>query len=119
MGLGDNVFAWRKKPVQLTELPALIYRDLVEAKEIGWGYYENKLPIEIEIYGITPEQIRQCIADVEKAIFTDDTWGGLAMYSEFNIDEMTIEQKENIFVATRIILTITFRTVYGNPYAVG
>ena len=116
MGLGDNVFAWRTTPIQSSEIPGLVYRDRTETKEFGWGYCENKTPIEIEIYASTIEEIRGYIADLEKAVFTDDTWGNLAMYSDLNVNEVVIEQKENIFVASQIILTVTYRTVFGNPY---
>lgn len=119
MPLKDNIFAWKTTPIQSSEIPCLIYRDRTGTMEFGWGYCENKASVEIEIYADTPDEIRGYIADLEKAIFTDDTWGNLAMYSELNTNEMAIEQKENIFVATQILLTVTYRTVFGDPYTKG
>jgi hypothetical protein len=119
MNLGSNVFAWRTTPIQSSEIPALVYRDRTETREPGWGYFQNKLPIEIEIYAHTPAEIRECIADLEKTIYTDDTWGSLALCSDMDINEMEIEQKEDMFVGTRILLTVTYRTVFGDPYTKG
>lgn len=119
MGLGDNVFAWRTTPLQATELPAIVYRDRVETKEPGWGVNDYKLAIELEIYGNTVAEIRGCLAALEAAIFVDDTFGGLAIQSELNVNEMEIEQKEDIFVGSKILLIVNYRTVSGDPYTVG
>jgi len=119
MALGDNIFAWRKTPLQASELPALVYRDRTEMKEPGWGIYENKLIIDVEIYTNTVAEIRECIADLEVAILKDETWGDLALYSELDVNEMEIEQKENIFVASKIIMIVEYRTVRGDPYTQG
>ena len=119
MALGDNIFAWRKTPLQASELPALVYRDRTETKEPGWGIYENKLSLEIEIYANTAAEIRECIADLEVAIFNDETWGGLALITDLDSNDMEIEQKEDIFVASKIILNISYRTVIGDPYTEG
>lgn len=119
MALGDNIFVWRKTPLQASEIPALVYRDRIEIKEPGWGSVDNKLQIEIEIYANTSAEIRECIADLEVTVFSDDTWGELAIFSELDINEMEIEQKEDIFVASRIILNVHYRTVIGDPYTKG
>jgi hypothetical protein len=119
MALGDNIFAWRKTPLQASELPALVYRDRTETKEPGWGIYENKLSMEIEIFANTAAEIRECIADLEVAIFNDETWGGLALTSELETNDMEIEHKEDIFVASKIILNVHYRTIFGDPYTKG
>lgn len=116
MALGDHVYPWRDTPIQLTELPALVYRDKIETKQPRWGICDNRLEIEIEISGSTPAEIRACLADLEKVVETDERWGGLALYSEFDINEMEIEQKENMFVASKVILVVVYRTVFGDPY---
>jgi len=119
MALGDNIFAWCKTPLQASELPALVYRDRTETKEPGWGIYENKLSIEIEIFGNTVDEVRACLADLETAIFSDDTWGGLALITDLDSNDMEIEQKEDIFVASKIILNVLYRTVIGDPFTEG
>lgn len=114
-----NVYPWRdtnRAPIGSSELPALLYRDRTESKTEGAGIFENVLPIEIEIYGSTPAQIRECIAELEKKVLTDPTWGGLALWTELDTNEMEIQQKENIFVASKIIMAVQYRTVWGDPY---
>jgi hypothetical protein len=118
MNLGSNVFAWRSTPIQKSELPALVYRDRIQTKsEEIWGYYLNEMQLEIEIYAESPAQIRECLADIEKSIYTDTTWGNLALISTLLTDEVQIEQKEDIFVATQIILIVQYLTIMGDPYS--
>jgi len=119
MNLGSNVFAWRTTPIQSSEIPALVYRDRTETKEPGWGIYENKLSLEIEIYANTAAEIRECIADLEVAIFNDETWGGLALITDLDSNDTEIEQKEDIFVASKIMMTVEYRTILGDPYTQG
>ena len=80
------------------------------------GICENVMPVEIEIYGSTPEEIRECLAELEKAVESDPRWGGLALLTELDINEMEIEQNENIFCASRIVMRVQYRTLRGNPY---
>lgn len=114
-----NVYAWRSTPIEVSELPALVYRDRTESKAEGCGIFENSLSIEIEIYGTTPDQIRECIAELEKAINADKTWGGFALHTKLETSEMMVAQKENIFTATNIVMTVFYLTVIGDPYTKG
>lgn len=114
--LGNHVFAWRDTPLEATDLPGLIYKDTTEQREPGAGIYDLILSIEIELFSTSAAGIRNCLADLEKAIFTDESWGELALNSEIETDEMAIEQKENTFCASKIILAVEYRTVRGDPY---
>ncbi len=114
--LGSNVFAWRSEPLQESELPALIYRDRTEARMLGCGIYDLSLGVEIELFSSSAAGVRSLLVDLEKGIFTDETWGGLALTSEIEMNEMEIEQKENIFCASKIIMAVEYRTVRGDPY---
>ncbi len=111
-----NTFEWRATPLQPTEIPAFVYRDRTETRTPGMGISENALIVEIEIYGVSPAQIRELLAKLEQAVEADPTWGGLAIDSELNSNAMQIEQKENIFCASQIAMTVEYRTVRGDPF---
>jgi len=115
---GQNVFAWRDSALALEELEAILYKDRTEARTPGVGIYEITLPLEIQIIATSPAQVRKILADLEVAVMSDETWGGLALNTEFETDEMEIEQKEYTFVASGIILPIEYRTSRGNPYSI-
>jgi hypothetical protein len=112
--LGSNVFAWRATPFEESELPALNYRDTTESRIPGAGVYDLTLTVFIEVFSTTMTELRQCLADIEKAIFVDETWGDLALNSEIGPEEIQIGQNENIFVASEIALIVEYRTVRGD-----
>jgi len=117
MALKDNIFAWRDTPLQATELPGLIYRDRTETKDfLTFGRNYRRLTLEIEVFGSTADEIREAIADIETVIYNDETWGGLALNTQLNTNEMEIDQKENYFAASRIYMIVNFTTVKNDPY---
>lgn len=117
MNLGNNIFAWRDTPIQLSEMPALVYSDRLENKEsLTFGKNIRKLTIDVVVYAVTTAQIRECIADIEKAVYTDETWGGLALSTEFDANEMEIEQLEKYFAATKISIVVNYTTQMNDPY---
>ena len=84
--IGNNVFDWLGRDLADTELDALIYRDKTnEVIGTEFGAISNRITLEIEIKtksgSMTARQTRMMIADVYKAIGTDETWGGLAMFT--------------------------------------
>lgn len=113
---GQNVFAWRDTALEAAELDAILYRDRTESRTPGVGVYEFTLPVEIQIVSTSASQVRKILADLEVAIFVDESWGEIALNTELETDEMEIEQKETLFVAAGIIMPIEYRTVRGNPY---
>jgi hypothetical protein len=113
-----NIYPWKQTPLAQADLPALIYRDRTASVEDSVsGYFMKRLELEVEIHGTSIAQIRECLAELEDQIYEDETWGGLAIKTDFITDEMVMEQKENIVVATRISIVILYRTVIGNSYA--
>jgi len=113
-----NVYEWKDTSISATDLPALIYRDRQESKEkITFSKDVRKVLLEIEVFGETTAQIRECLAEIETAIYTDETWGGLALSTEIDMNEMEIEHKEDYFCASKISIAITYLTSYNNPYA--
>lgn len=118
--LGSNVFAWRTAAIDESELDALVYRDRLQSRiERASATFENNLSIEIEIFSTSIPQIRKCLADLESAIYVDPSWGGLAIWTDLAEEEMDIEQKENIFTASKVLLMVDFLTIIGDPYTQG
>ena len=111
-----NVFEWRTTPLELSEIPGIIYRDRTESRSPGMGVSENVLSVEIEIYGTSKAQIREILAQLERAVEMDPTWGGLALDSELYSNAMEVIQLANIFCASHIVMTVEYRTVRGDPY---
>ncbi len=120
--LGSNVFEWRATALQESELPGLIYRDIScePVENTASLYQEFFLNIEVEIITVsgstTASQIRKMIADVYKAIGTDDKWGGLALGTFSDGDEMNIEQAEKIIGGATVSFHVHFATVEWDPY---
>jgi hypothetical protein len=120
-----NIFEWRdleRNPFQLSELPAVNFKDVSE--EIGilsWNRDLRVLTVILEIAVVEstdgPAEIRGVMADLEVSINIDRTWGGLALESELMLSEMEIEHLENKVMIARIPLKIQFITAQGNPYS--
>lgn len=113
--MGLNVFEWKSEAFAASEVDGLTYRDRTDPRQVGCGVYDHEMPVEIEIVSTTPAQIRKCLADLEKAIHVDPTWGGLAFGTDLDMDETAIEKKEHVYTASKIIMTVYFRTVIGDP----
>jgi len=113
--MGEHVFGWRTDPFQGSEIDGLTYRDRTEERTAGCGVYDLMMPLEIEMISDSPAGIRKCLADLEKAVFVDETWGGLAWYTELRTNEMAVEKKEELFSASKIILEIEYQTGRGHP----
>ncbi len=121
--LGKNVFAWRSEPLQASELPGLIYRDVsqeVSDDEAAIGQHEYELTVEVEIIAqsgaTTGSQLRKMIADVIKAIGVDITWGALAQRSNPVSDSINFEQAEKVIAGALVTFTIIYRTNQWDAY---
>ena len=118
--LGSNVFAWRRSALEESELDALTYRDAVEGTIDSAGEIEEKnLIINIEIFSTSPAQLRKCLADLEKAVNVDFSWGNLAILTSLKTNEMEVEQKDQVFAASGIAMEVDYLTVRGDPYTKG
>lgn len=113
--LGNHIFEWKTDPFQASDVDGLTYRDPTEQRELGCGVYDLTLPLEIEIASTTPAQIRKCLADLEKAVYVDETWGGLVFDTDIDTSELKVEKKEHLYSASKIVLNIYYRTVIGSP----
>jgi hypothetical protein len=123
--LGANVFEWRTAPFELTDLPGVIWRDISEddsnATTGTIGYHNHDLKIELKISAasgsVTPAEIRKLLADVQRMIGVDPTWGKLALRTSPVSNEIDVEQAEKIIGGITIAIVITYQTKKWNPYA--
>ena len=113
--MGQHIFEWKTDPFQASEVDGLTYNDRTEQREVGCGIYDLTLPLEIEIASTTPAQVRKCLADLEKAIHVDLTWGSLAFGSDLDANEMVVEKKEHVYTGSKITMNIYYRTLIGDP----
>jgi hypothetical protein len=60
--------------------------------------------------------IRKIIADIDKAIGVDHTFGNLALMTERISDEAGVEIDEKKYAGCQIVYAITFRTSGFNDY---
>lgn len=117
--LGSHVSEWRdtdRNPLEATELPGIVYRDAVSGRSVGAGIYDNVLRIEFEIHADSIATIRKALADVERAVFVDESWGGLADGSDMGEGENAkVSHLEDKLFRASDFFEVYFRTVRGNP----
>jgi hypothetical protein len=119
--LGSSVHEWRSTPLDDSELPAVIYRDLEEVVSVTVGKHEHRMLLEIELAlsGATvPATMRKGIADIVKALGVDLTFGGLAEDTEFEGTEaISIIQNERRIAGVILRFIVTYLTNPFDPYA--
>jgi hypothetical protein len=125
--LGLNVYEWRVIDLQEMELPGLIWKDYAvgEAEPAtimgDESLTEQTMDIDINIKvqdgQDTASTIRKAIADVQKAIGTDETWGGLALMTSDNGNETERDQEDRITGNVTMRIGITYHTTRWNAYA--
>jgi len=118
--IGVNVFDWRSESLEESDLPALIYRDISAETTIDtMASFAHKMTLNIlvAVQNSTPmAEIRKIIADIDKAIGVDHTYGNLALMTERISDESGVEIDEKKFAGCQIVYVITFRTSGWNDY---
>lgn len=102
-----------------SQLPAAIIRDLsntvmgAQGVDSPYNVTDHLLRIEIEVIaseGETDEEIREHIADIYKAIGTDETFGGVATKADPVGDEMLITEEDRRIAGARMVITVEYRT---------
>lgn len=113
----SNVKQWRIAPLGNSELPCVVVRDFADEviqESIGGGNslidHDLSVDISLPLSGTVPENFRNEIADIYKAIGTDETWGGLAHFTQQLGDEVVMHQEENKYVSVDIHIKIRYRT---------
>jgi hypothetical protein len=117
--IGQNVH-WFRGRLDPAGLPAIVCRDHQTQEWATAGAWTRTLTIEMELYlapTATPDTImRSALADIEVAVGSDDTWGGLAETTHlFEGERPQIDDYETIIVASGIFLAIEYTTAPWNP----
>jgi hypothetical protein len=115
---GYNVFAWRQEPLQMSELPAIVYSDrLIERREGSIGTFRWVLRITLQCAvaagADTAKEMRKLIEDIIKAIGVgaETRWNNLAQDTVlFTDSEMGIE-REGVTIGEALI---SFDIVYDS-----
>ncbi len=120
--LGSNVTEWRATEWQESELPGCDVRDTGESTEVKGQYHYNTVSIELEAKvqsATAPDVVRDVIADINKAIGTDPSFGGLA-YNVTPVENESIdfEKKDKSFGGVLMKLDISYRIKAFKPYTV-
>jgi hypothetical protein len=118
--IGSNVFDWKANSLEDADLPALIYKDItVETNIDSFASFAHRMTIQVivVVQSSTPmTETRKAMADVDKAIGVDHTFGNLALMTERTGDESGVELEERRFAGCQIVYVITFRTSCWNDY---
>ena len=116
--LGENVHEWRIAPFPINGAAGIVFRDTV-CNTIQAEGHRQSLQIEVDIVarpGQTAADLRTMIADVYSAIGRDIFWGGLAMDTVPESDEIRIEQGEQRIGGASIKFSIVYRTREWDAY---
>jgi hypothetical protein len=120
--IGLHVTWWKESPLAVSDLPGMNLRDSEETRIPGCGIYERSLNIRIEasVSGSdSPKTARLIEADIEKAIFVDNRWGGLASNTEISASGKEAAQKQNKISKVTLSMEILYMTKRGDPYTRG
>lgn len=73
-----------KTHAEVKLFPALFVADAVERREVQTGMYEVQLSVFIYGWVSSPDRrtaVRKLAQDIEKMVYVDETWGGLAEFT--------------------------------------
>ncbi len=118
---GLKVFAWKDFGMDDADLPALVYKDIIDdPDQVTIGNVDNTLLVEVTALAAkgstSDEQIREMIADVIKAVGVDETWGDLAEFTLLPSASMEVEQLEKKIFGAQVDLRIEYQTARFDPF---
>lgn len=119
---GNNVYEFWSIALEDSELPAIIWRDGAEDTELLVSTTQDRrMTVELTLQAVgttAPATLRKVIADVEKAMLVDYTWGGLAIFtSPVDIsDTFDMDHQERRIGVCRARFTVLYRTGYLDSY---
>jgi len=108
-----DVFKERKTQICHEELPALVFMDTgiseAEGSIGGFRWHLNILVWLSAEGGTSNDDIRKMLADVYKAVGSDYTWGGLALYTmQPEGDEIFLDHEGNKITGAQVKLKIVY-----------
>jgi hypothetical protein len=119
---GIQVFRHRIEEISINQLPCVCFWDVGESVGIGGSdTVERTLTVEIEAvtYGHDEDLVNAALdlvrEDLEKAIGSDDQWGGLAETTELSEWRKDFSKKEYMRGSVLMVVTIEFRTQRWDP----
>lgn len=121
--IGNNVYEFWEIPLEETELPGMIWRDGAESADLSVTSVQTrtlKIHLTIQVAGTdSPRQIRKALADIEKAIKVDTTWGVLAIDTRPPevVDTFEMGHEARRIGAARVTFDVIYRTGYLDSYA--
>jgi hypothetical protein len=117
---GQNVYEWLSTDLAVSALPAIAYKDptdsggeiVVIAGPVN-SLREFSLNVDFTLIASGADvrgQILNMIDDLVRAIGVDPTWGGLAISTDFDTNDTTIEQHEETIGSCTVKMSIIYRT---------
>ena len=109
-----SVTAWRCTPFSVVEVPAIAIWD----SEGNFGdapiaHFEHRLVIHLAGYVVGANAAvaaRAMLADMAAAIGSDQTWGGLARWTEISNQQLNAEQAADVVVGCEMNIVVVYRT---------
>jgi hypothetical protein len=116
--IGEHVFEYRTTILEDHELPAINVTDDTEKKSAEFVGNSPSINRDVDVTlemllkdgNMSIVAARRGLADMEKAIAQDITFGALAFYTEFIGSTITKEQNTLIVTGAKLIIRITYRT---------
>ena len=124
--IGNSVALWRTTEFEKWEMPSCSIADTQDTAEVSdlrpnGGHERHKLTVEILAVisdgDNTPATLEQARADIINAIGIDPRWGGVAEWTTPSGDNKQISQKDKVFGAVKVTVTVSYRTLAWNPNA--
>lgn len=111
---GQHVFVWLTTPLSETVLTAIILFDRdggINAEYSTLKHYYRDLIVDIEadVKGSTSRaELRKVLDDIWKACKVDRTWGGLAIQTIMESDDMVLAQGDKLAGGSQTRFRITY-----------
>ena len=115
---GDNVHLWRVVDLEHDKLPALVLRDTADPMDKQGLTHTGRHQLSIEIEGIIGDSLeakaeergRDMLADVLKAIGTDDTFGGLCFQAAIAASDFAVVADGKRRCGFSLTLVLSYQT---------
>lgn len=119
--LSESVYEWSPVLEQIN-LPSAVYRDMAEDPvEYEHSAHAHFLKVEVSLAASngasTLSDLRKMIADVYRAVGTDQTWAPLAILTDWNSFVMNYEEENKKVASALVTFSIKYRTQEFNPDA--
>jgi hypothetical protein len=116
---GANVYEWDRRPWNELKVPGFGVRDVERLEEPKLSnVLEHALNLEIDCVAAGASGhtiVRDMLADVEQAVGTDPTFGGVALTSLQVGDRMGRDTADTSVMEATMRINVRYRTAYWNP----